>query len=94
LRDADKGLLRPTDPSLNVNAYCDSGWHYNLMPLPRRRRRDALLDGHGRHRRCEGPAAGIDTRGDQLVRARDLPGRPPGTTTSTSHIVPSPRPPP
>jgi len=70
------------------------GWHNNLMPLPRRRRRDALLDGRGHHRRCEGPAAGIDTRGDQLVRARDLPGRPPGTTTSTSHIVPSPRPPP
>jgi hypothetical protein len=77
LRDADKGLLRPTDPSLNVNAYCDCGWHYNLMPLPRRRRRDALLDGRGHHRRCEGPAAGIDTRGDQLLRARDLPGRPP-----------------
>ena len=53
------------------------GWHNNLMPLPRRRRRDALLDGRGHHRRCEGPGAGIDTRGDQLVRARDLPGRPP-----------------
>jgi len=24
------------------------GWHNNLMPLPRRRRRDALLDGRGR----------------------------------------------
>ena len=52
------------------------GWHNNLMPLPRRRRRDALLDGRGHHRRCEGPGAGVDTRGDQLVRARDLPGRP------------------
>src|SRR6185295_6404983 len=66
------------------------GWYNNLMPLPRRRRRAALLDGRGHHRRCEGPAAGIDTRGDQLVRARDYPDTHPARRRAPPTSCPRP----